>query len=528
MILKKPYAFFIKYFRVIHFIMAIMMGLLIAQTNNFLNFFNEYMSSNTIVIGRDLVTEVFLNFTYLYIAVVLIIDMIIWIVLDFKGKKRLFYIINFFGYILLLIFYIYARTILISMSEQIIDSRLIMVVRDLTIIAFSYQIFSLFIVVIRTLGINLKQFDFVSDLKELDILESDYEEFEVNLQVDSGKIKRSFRATLRNFKYYLRENVRIIMPIMIIIIGIVSYFVYKNINGNTIVYQEGTIFNIPNYSIKVVDTLVTNKDYKLNKIEDKKTLVVVKLNIKTTNNTSQFNFGKFFLKIGDNKYYHNIEYSSDVKDIGDTYIKQKLTKNFKEFLLVFDIPSSLANDEKELIYGNDLPNNFFSQNTLTKIPLQSKFLDQEKETVVQLKEKITTSNSVINDFSFQLNDVSIQKNFKLNYEFCIKEKDCFSFYEIVQADYYGSYDKALLKIELSLSDESAYSNNPFNFITTHGILKYKINNKEKSFVLQKQKIPTKVKSDAYYLEIPQEVLESNSVELIFNTRQNIYKYIINN
>ena len=54
MILRGPYAFFIKYFRVIHLIMAIFIGFLIFQTNTFLQFFNQYINSNMVSIGQNL------------------------------------------------------------------------------------------------------------------------------------------------------------------------------------------------------------------------------------------------------------------------------------------------------------------------------------------------------------------------------------------------------------------------------------------------------------------------------------------
>ena len=95
MILRKPYAFFIKYFKLIHLIMAFFMCLLLLQTNSFLNFFNTYINTNLVTIGRDLNSEIFLNLTYLYIVIVLITDVIVWILLEVKHKKRLFYIINF-------------------------------------------------------------------------------------------------------------------------------------------------------------------------------------------------------------------------------------------------------------------------------------------------------------------------------------------------------------------------------------------------------------------------------------------------
>ena len=91
MILRKPYAFFIKYFRIIHLIMAIFIGLLIFQTNTFLQFFNQYVNSNMITIGENL-RSYLNNFSFVYIVIVLIMDFVVWLLLDVKKKKNLFYV----------------------------------------------------------------------------------------------------------------------------------------------------------------------------------------------------------------------------------------------------------------------------------------------------------------------------------------------------------------------------------------------------------------------------------------------------
>ena len=61
MILKKPYKFLIKHFRMIHLILAIMSGYLLAKTNNILGFFNEYLNNNETLIGTGTVSEYFNN-----------------------------------------------------------------------------------------------------------------------------------------------------------------------------------------------------------------------------------------------------------------------------------------------------------------------------------------------------------------------------------------------------------------------------------------------------------------------------------
>ena len=59
MILRKPYAFFIKIFKPIHIFMAVMLAYLVYKTNIILNFFSKYIYSNINVIGKVLDEKIY-------------------------------------------------------------------------------------------------------------------------------------------------------------------------------------------------------------------------------------------------------------------------------------------------------------------------------------------------------------------------------------------------------------------------------------------------------------------------------------
>lgn len=527
MILRKPYAFFIKYFKLIHLIMAVLMGILVGQTNSFLTFFNQYINSDMLVIGRDLVSEIFFSFVYIYIVLVIVMDVIVWILLDFKNKKKMFYVFAFFCYVLLLVLYIYIRSIFVSMGEEVVDIRLIMVLRDFTIIAFVIQVLTLFITITRAIGFNLQQFDFESDLKDLNISSADNEEFEINVDLDSEKVKRSVKTILRNYRYYLKENLRIVIPIVLAVIITLGFFIYRNIFGNVTRYKEGATFNVTDYSIKVEDSFLTAKDYRLSAVEDGKTLVVLKLGIKTTNKTAQFSFGKFALQIGDNKYYHTIVYSDALKDIGNTYIKQKLTSEYTSYLLVYEIPSSLANKDKKIVYIKNMASGIFGQDEKIEVELNPTNLDLEQQQInLNLNEQVKVDNFLLEDTTLTLKEVSIANTFNIDYRYCVVTNDCYKFYEPLQASFYGSYDKSLIKINLELSGSSSLSKDVSKFITMYGALSYQINGINRMVYLQNEKKPSRVPSDAHYYEIPKDVLSAQNIYLKVQLRGQNYVYTI--
>ncbi len=519
MILRKPYAFFIKYFRIIHLIMAIFMCLLVFQTNSFLQFFNQYINSEIITIGQDLVSQLFSKLTYFYIVLILIMDVIVWILLEFKNKKRLFYIINFIGYVLLLALYIYLGSLLGTMSQEVVDIRLLMTVRDLIIIAFSFQTVSIFLVIFRFLGFDIKKFNFEDDLKELNISSADNEEFEVNLDVDTKSIKRRVNSSFRNFKYYFKENLRLIIPILLVLIIVFIIIIYKAVTGRTMIYKQNVYFNVPNYSLKVTDAFVTEKNYKMNSISEDKAIVILKISVKTTNRTSQFLFGKFALQIEDNKYYHTVKYSSDVSDIGNTYIKQSLSNQYSDYLLVYEIPKSKKNSKKELIYVNDISSSVLKRDSITKVSLNTTDLDaNQEEKEVSLNDEINLNSSVANISTIKFNTISVANSFNINYKKCITSKECYTFYEPLQAGFYGSYDKALMKLQVEVKSDKLTDKTEANYIKQFIKINYKIKGESKTFYLEKQIIPRRVNSNYYYFEIPKEILQAEEIKFIFNTR----------
>ena len=89
MILRKPYAFFIKIFKPMHIFMSVLIVFLIYKTNNILSFLNQYIYSNESVIGKP-IREMLIS-KELFIIPIL---MIVLLYNNKKGKslKYLFYV----------------------------------------------------------------------------------------------------------------------------------------------------------------------------------------------------------------------------------------------------------------------------------------------------------------------------------------------------------------------------------------------------------------------------------------------------
>jgi len=192
MILRKPYAFFIKYFRLINLVMAILMGILIYRTWMIASFLNRYVNdyitaSNNFVIGS------YINiYSFLIPLFIVIFTIIVLSVLFVKQKPKKLYVINLVIYILLIVLYGVDYFILHGINEVIWSIQISKAVRDITYIFLVAQVVSCILTLIRATGFDIKQFNFGTDLQQLDIDTKDNEEFEVAVEFDKNKMTGTY------------------------------------------------------------------------------------------------------------------------------------------------------------------------------------------------------------------------------------------------------------------------------------------------------------------------------------------------
>ena len=325
MILRKPYAFLIKHFKLIHFIMALCMGVLLYQTTILQNFFNEFANSTQVIVDTDIANVLLGGYIYIFPVLVVIMSLIVLVLMSLKDKPKLYYLLNIFVYIALIVLYIYASSTIGTMQKEIVDERIVRAIRDLLNLGFIVQLYTLFISLIRSVGIDVKKFDFREDAEALNLNVGDNEEFEVNIEFDSQTLKRNIKRQYRDFKYYFVENKYFLISILAILVVLLSISIIKNITSTTKKYSVNQVFSVVGYNMAIENAYLVDTDTKLNKVtDDENSLVVVKFKIRTLNKTEKFVFGKLALQIGNTKYYHNNKFASAVTDLGTSYINQKL------------------------------------------------------------------------------------------------------------------------------------------------------------------------------------------------------------
>ena len=312
MILKRPYAFLIKHFRLIHLILFALLAIITYNASTVLNFFKDYITANG---NMEILSSNYIN-VFIYIAPIIIIGLsiLIFYLMKYKDKPRLYYIR--------------------SLETTTVSARIIRLYRDIARSNF-YVLFVMCIpTLIRGLGFDIKKFNFSKDLKELNLSEEDSAEVEVSIDVSSNGLKRTGRRTLRELKYYYVENkffINIILGTLILILVMVFPFNKYVVNRNL---KEGEVLGTSAFNIKVTDSYLTDRK----RISKDNSYVILKVSVIGKVNKYSLDLDHFILEGKNNKYVPSQKFYLYFNDIGIGYRNNILdTTSYKDYILVFNI-----------------------------------------------------------------------------------------------------------------------------------------------------------------------------------------------
>ena len=134
MILKKPYAFFIKMFKPIHLTLAILVLYLISLSNDVLKFLNDYMYSAESVASEQVIESLINNAFYIIPIVMIILFLILLSIMYKKSKPVIFYFVGIFSFIVVLVINIYTINFFNLLVENIVSVKAIKLIHDLILI----------------------------------------------------------------------------------------------------------------------------------------------------------------------------------------------------------------------------------------------------------------------------------------------------------------------------------------------------------------------------------------------------------
>ncbi|MFA6777361.1 MAG: hypothetical protein WCR80_02785 [Bacilli bacterium] len=524
MILKKPYAFLIRYFKLIHIILSIIIIIIISLFRNITSFFSQYVKGS--ISGTIDLSSTYIN-SHIYILLILIIgfSLAMFLLMKKKEKPTILYITLFIYYLIMLIMIIFATSILKSIEVASLTQQSSRAYRDIFYIISLPQYYFLIMSIIRGIGFDVKKFNFTKDLQELEIRSEDNEEFEFVLGTDTFKYKRKIRRTFRELKYYILENKFIFTIIISVVLIIISVILMINFNLFNRTYKVGSSGKVGNFNYKLVSAYETKYDYKGNIISSGNKYLV--LNMLITNMLSipqELNNTRFYLKAGDLSLYNMPSLRNSFIDIGKTYIGDNIpASSTNNYLFIFEISEEI--DIKNY-YLNILKNIETKKGETIYNYVKFKINPQRYNTNIN-KEEIKINQTIyfgttfFNNSNLNIINAEIKSSYEYKYEICNEE--CTEYYDIIAPSNPAEDSLLILDYNLEISDsiginETIKSDKAFfdKFLK----LEYNYNNKN---VIKNVnvKINKNIKNKVF-IEIPKTAERSNLLNISLNTREGKY------
>lgn len=325
MIFKKPYAFLIKHFRLIHLIITGILGYLLYRNREVYVFLKKCIENS----GNRYDALSYIDYgIYIYILLALILFLVVYWLLRYKDKPRVLYIFSTISYVLVGVIMFVVFSYLSGMVNNLVDAKTVRLYRDIMFITLLFQYYFIALMLIRGLGFDIKKFDFRKDFQELNITSEDEEEVYVDTTVDTTNIMRGIRKQRREFGYFFKEYKVFIIGIIFIILVILGFKGYNYYKDKFMVYEEGVTVGRYNF--------ITVRDSYYN-ISDSGNYVIVKFDIYKNGNSEMLNLGNFNLYVDDVKYEPNKNICYKFNNLGNCYKKQYINSQVSSYILTYSV-----------------------------------------------------------------------------------------------------------------------------------------------------------------------------------------------
>lgn len=502
MILRKPYGFLIKYFKHIHLILCAIYIYLAIKTNSIYQYYNAFISGSESKLNAIKYVN---NYYLIGIVASIIISLVVYTLMKYKKKPRLLYLILIGLYIVVGTIISVSYEGLYTIYISVLSTKTLRLYRDILQMILWVQYVPIVFVLIRGLGFDIKKFNFVSDAQELGLDIGDSEEVELTIN-NTENTKRKLHRGVREFKYYYLENkvfIHIIIAI-IIVIGISTYTIDREFINKK--YQENELVVSNNFSIKVLNTYVTSKNYLGNTVGNmNENFVIVVLNIQSNLGKQKFNSANLILNVNDNSYSSKVRYGGSFTDIGVVYQNQLISGN-NTYLFLYPVLKTDIDKEIELVYAEE-----------KVISLSPSYLDKDITTKeIKMGEVFDLSTTIMKSGSFKVSSYELGKSFDYLYNYVILDKEYTSNMVI------SNNDNAIIHLVI---DSNLNNLSNFEFLSNYAKLKYKVEDSEYTSSVFLNQTPNNY-NDGLYIAVDSNLMDASDIWLEITIRDKKIIYVL--
>lgn len=465
MILKKPYAFLIKHFKLIHLILLLVISYITHNFNKILDFFISYNKSSLIV--PENAAHNYISFILFFaILIVIVFGIIMYMLMRKKHKPNSFYLSLIIYYTLLFIGVCVAHNIINNLYFSTLTQQESRALRDIYTLLLVPNVYFIIISLIRGIGFDIKKFNFSKDLEELEIKSEDNEEFEFVVGTDTYKYKRKLRRILRELKYYILENKFFVS----IIVGTLSFIliivIIINVNFTNKTYKVGSTIKTDSFTYKINKAYLTDMDYSLKVIHEDKYYLILDMTISSTSSNSEILYPEnFYMKLKDGntvKYKTSLSYS--FSDLGVTYKGDPIDNKENKYLLVYEVPKSQKSLRYNLkVYDTSKIKNNNLEKIFKNVKIKpEKLLTKPADTSTSLNKDLILGNNLYGNTTIKINSVKKATSYEYSYESCDNNgENCITKYDFLTPT--NSLNQVFLIIDYKLTLDS--STNLYNTLS---------------------------------------------------------------
>jgi len=423
MVLKKPYAFLIKHFKLIHLLLCIPIAYLIVRTGSIANFLTTYVNANYYTNQTNL-AGVYINyFMYLAVLLIILLTLAIYFLMRQKQKDTKFYMFLIVYYVFLLVVITFCHSILGSIEEAAISAQSVRLYRDIAYIIYIPQFFFLGYSALRGIGFDIKKFNFDEDAKELEITDFDNEEFELEFGRDSYKYKRKIRRFIREFRYYVLENKFTFGVLLSLIVIAIGTMLYLNFGVYNKTYRETQNMTHNHLSVKVMDSVLTNLDVGGKEIDAGKYYLALSLKLKNTSKEYvSLDYENFQLEVAKRRISATLDRGSYFPDLGIAYTRDTKIAPGEEnvYVLTYEIDAAFIHQTIELKILDSLTYEIGSVTPIYKTVHLSyeKVFENKAARDIAFGKILELSSTRLSLTQLQIQDYQITKSYEYSYQNC--------------------------------------------------------------------------------------------------------------
>lgn len=527
MIIRKPYAFIVKHYRIIHLILLLPLIFLCIKSYNLMRFFSSFVRHGY---KTDIVGLVKVYYSLLIPLFSLIMGAFcITIITLFIKKKRNYstYLVFAIFYLLLFIISLFIPGILTNFETKDIESAIALLVSGFSGVIFYIQPLIIIMFTLNGFGFDIKNFEFNNIKDEISLDEEDSEEVEVNLGVDNYKFKRLINRYFRELKYYVIEN-KIYFLVGSTILGLILlFFIGKWIISLNRIVSIDQGFKHSSFSVTFNDALLSTMDYNGNNIQKGKIYLAVKTTIKNNSNTLlSLDTDAFWLQVNGKNYYPVLDRSGKFIDLAKPYYGERIGPgNEQEIVLVYEFDETYLYDRYKIKVLDSLEKKEYdvvgNYREISVKPTYSASIINKGE--YNLGDTINLKDTNLLNSDIKFDKYEINKTHQYHYNYCFKE-DCKDSINSVTA----GANKVLLTMDgkITLDENSSYYKHKLGsnkIVQDFMAIEYSIDGK-KYLTPVKDVTPSNITDNSILLETSGEIKKAETINLVITVRN--LRYIL--